>query len=330
MLAVFHGQDKKNQIVLVAVKDGSVRVLKAFDQQAPQRACFSPDGRFVAYDFPQGTPQGEHDIFLLAVDGGRETPLVQHPANDVVFDWTPDGKRILFGSDRSGTMSAWLIRVADGKPQGTPEMVKPDLGQNVTPMGFTQDGSYYYRARTGMTRCVRRRARPATGRQLVDAERRHAALRGLQHESRLVVRRTAAPSSFHSAARGMGSQGDLRPRHRERRGARAPVEARADGLGLRWSPTAGPCLRSHSIRRGGSSPFCASTSRPATSSAWTSERAGLGTAWSRDGKAIFYHQVERHHQGDLDRGAGPRHRPGEGALQPWRALPLPRRSGPVP
>jgi Tol biopolymer transport system component len=151
LLAVFYGKDKKTQIVLVAVRDGSVRVLKTFDQQAPERGRFSPDGRFVAYAFPQGPSADEHDIFLLAVDGSRETPLVQHPANDVVFDWTPDGKGILFGSDRGGTMSAWWIRSVDGKPSGVPELIKPDLGQDVDPMGFTRDGSYYYSVRTGMS-----------------------------------------------------------------------------------------------------------------------------------------------------------------------------------
>jgi Tol biopolymer transport system component len=58
--------------------------------------------------------------------------------------WTPDGKRILFGSNRSGTMGAWLLQVADGKAQGSPELIKPDLGPNFTPMGFARNGSYYY------------------------------------------------------------------------------------------------------------------------------------------------------------------------------------------
>ena len=151
ILAIFYRKGKGAQIALVSVTDGSARVLKSFDREAPERARFSPDGRFIAYDFPQRSRSNECDIFLLAVDGGPEIPLIQNPANDLIFDWTPDGKRILFGSDRSGTMGAWWIRIADGKADGPPELVKPDLGQDVRPMGFTRDGSYYYGVRTGMS-----------------------------------------------------------------------------------------------------------------------------------------------------------------------------------
>jgi Tol biopolymer transport system component len=151
ILAIFYRKDKGSQLALVSVADGSARVLKSFDQEAPKRARFSPDGRYIAYDLPQQPGSNEYDIFILTVDGGQETPAVQHTANDVVFDWTPDGKRLLFGSNRSGTMGAWWIQVADGKPDGTPELVKPDLGQDVWPMGFTRDGSYFYNVRTGMS-----------------------------------------------------------------------------------------------------------------------------------------------------------------------------------
>jgi len=168
ILAVLQGRDQRSQIAQIAVKDGSVRVLKAFDQQTPQRPRFSPDGRFVAYDVPQGPGVEGYDIFLLAVDGGREGPLVQHPGNDVMFDWTPDGKRVLFGSNRSGATGAWWIEIADGQPRGTPELVKPDLGRDVRPLGFTHDGSYYYWVRTGMRDVYVAELDLATGRRLAE------------------------------------------------------------------------------------------------------------------------------------------------------------------
>src|ERR1035437_1936711 len=155
ILTVLDLKDGTTQMVLVPVGDGSVRVLKSFAERAPQvsfaerapqRPRFSPDGRYVAYAYPRRPESTEKDIFVLALDGGRETPLVQHPANDSFLDWTPDGKGILFSSDRTGTVGMWWTQVAEGKSQGTPELLKPGL--SFTPMGFTRNGSYYYSVRT--------------------------------------------------------------------------------------------------------------------------------------------------------------------------------------
>jgi Tol biopolymer transport system component len=84
------------------------------------------------YDFPPKEDSPDRDIFVLATNGSRETPLVEHPGNDFVLGWAPDGKRILFASDRTGVLSAWVIAVADGRPQGAPELVKSDIGRIVS------------------------------------------------------------------------------------------------------------------------------------------------------------------------------------------------------
>jgi Tol biopolymer transport system component len=151
ILTVLSRKDGTSQIALVSAQDASVRILKNFDQRTPGRPRFSPDGRYIAYALQQTPESVVCDIFVLALDGGREIPLIQHPANDVDPDWTPDGKRILFLSSRTGTMGAWWIRVAEGHPQGTPELVKPDLGLDLAPMGFVRNGSYYYGVHTEMS-----------------------------------------------------------------------------------------------------------------------------------------------------------------------------------
>ena len=143
ILAFFRNRENNgNQIVLVSVADGSVRVLKTLDWRSPMGMSFSPDGRYIAYDFPPQEDSPKRDIFLLAADGSRETPLIEHPANDLFPFWAPDGKSILFSSDRTGSPGAWLIQVADGRPLGSPEFVNADLGE--FPLGFTQNGSFYY------------------------------------------------------------------------------------------------------------------------------------------------------------------------------------------
>ena len=149
ILALFTRKDRTQQIVMVSVADGSVRVLKTLDWRQPQKMSLSPDGRYVAYDFRPKEDSEDRDIFLLATDGSRETPLIEHVSNDLFPVWAPDGKGIVFASDRTGSMGAWVIQVGEGKPQGSPEMLMADVGR-IFPMGFTRKGSYYYGVVTGM------------------------------------------------------------------------------------------------------------------------------------------------------------------------------------
>lgn len=72
ILAGFQKKDETWGITLVAVSDGSVRPLKPVDRYAAQRARFSPDGRYIAYD-------ARGDIFLLETGTGRELPWFSTP-----------------------------------------------------------------------------------------------------------------------------------------------------------------------------------------------------------------------------------------------------------
>ena len=148
VLAILRVGGGTYQIVLVSVANGSVRVLRSFDWY-PQwgKMSFSPDGRYVAYDFPYEKGARQRDIFLLPIDGGPQIPLVVHPASDFFLGWTPDRRQILFLSDRSGTWDAWTLEIADGQPHGRPKLVKADIGAIGRSLGFTRDGSYYYRRR---------------------------------------------------------------------------------------------------------------------------------------------------------------------------------------
>ncbi len=143
LLIILSRPDDTHQMAILPIAGGPPRVLKTFDWRAPDKVRFSPDGRYVAYDVPQQEGAPERDIFALAVDGSREAPLVPHPTNDFVLGWTPDGQRLLFGSDRSGTTGAWFVSLLDGRPLATPELFRPDLGSG-WPIRVTPSGSYYY------------------------------------------------------------------------------------------------------------------------------------------------------------------------------------------
>ena len=145
ILACFRIKDGPEQIVLVSVADGSVRVLKTFDLKWswPQNMCFSPDGHYIVFSYQRKEDSPDHDICVMSADGSSDIPVVEHPANDFVLGWAPDGKNILFGSDRTGNYDLWRIQIADGKPQGNPKLVKSGVGP-VVPLGFTRKGSFYY------------------------------------------------------------------------------------------------------------------------------------------------------------------------------------------
>ena len=117
------------------------------------------------YSLNQQPPHIQHDIYLLSTDGSQDIPLVEHPANDVFPIWAPDGKSILFTSNRSGTLDVWVIPMADAKPQGPPVLVKKDIGRFL-PLGFTQKGSFYYGLRTGTEDAYVASLDPATGKVL--------------------------------------------------------------------------------------------------------------------------------------------------------------------
>ncbi len=142
-LLAFLSGGESTELVLISVSDGSVRVLKSLGWRHPANADFSPDGRFIVYDREVDRDSRDRDVYVITADGARETPLVEDPSVDYVLGWAPDGKHILFASDRTGTLGAWLVPVADGEAAGPPRLTKPDIW-GLYPIGFAPDGSYYY------------------------------------------------------------------------------------------------------------------------------------------------------------------------------------------
>ena len=148
ILALIFGRNILNQIVLFSAADGEVRILKTPFWIYPKMMGFSPDGRWIVYSLNQDPPHLQHDIYLLAADGSQDIPLVEHPANDIFPLFAPDGRHVLFLSNRSGTLDAWLLPVDGDKPAGPPFLLKKDMGRFL-PLGFTQKGSFYYAVRAG-------------------------------------------------------------------------------------------------------------------------------------------------------------------------------------
>ncbi len=151
------------QPCLISAEEGSVTVLKTLSAgDAPWGFAFSPDGKYIAYDILRKDASRSRDIFLLSADGSTETVLIEHPAADSVFGWAPDGKGLLFMSDRTGAQDLWYIGIADGKAQGSPQTIKSGVGL-AEPLGITLQGQLFYGLQGGATDVYEVGIDPQTG-----------------------------------------------------------------------------------------------------------------------------------------------------------------------
>jgi len=81
---------------------------------------FSPDGNWIAFT---GQYDGNIDVFVVPAEGGEPKRLTWHPGQDVAVGWTPDGKKVLFDTDRDAY--ADFDRLYTVPVDGGPEEVLP-------------------------------------------------------------------------------------------------------------------------------------------------------------------------------------------------------------
>ncbi|MBZ5636984.1 MAG: hypothetical protein LAO55_27995 [Acidobacteriia bacterium] len=157
VVVIITKKDHTDQIARVAISDGSVRVLKSMDWRFAtvwSHPDYSPDGQYIVYSAravnPSKTPPAPTDpkdehIYVMAADGSSETEIVKTAGINTSPVWTPDGKHILFTSDRSGRMDLWSVAMQNGKAIGSPSLVSTEIGK-AFPMRV-HGGSYYYTQR---------------------------------------------------------------------------------------------------------------------------------------------------------------------------------------
>src|SRR5208282_3830099 len=96
---------------------------------------FSPDGSQIAFT---GDYDGTRGVYVVAAAGGVPRRLTFHPADHSAIGWTPDGKQILFNSERasfaSGVVQLFTVPVTGGFATPVP-LVRASEGS------YSQDGS---------------------------------------------------------------------------------------------------------------------------------------------------------------------------------------------
>src|ERR1700722_5503891 len=91
----------------------------------------SPDGKTIVFDLMG-------DLYTLPMSGGQATQLTRGIAFDTHPRYSPDGKKILFTSDRSGSENVWWI---DLVTKDTLQVTK-EKDQNFPSAAWTPDGDY--------------------------------------------------------------------------------------------------------------------------------------------------------------------------------------------
>lgn len=99
----------------------------------------SPDGRTIVFDLLG-------DLYTLPMAGGRATRLTHGPAYDAQPRYSPDGREIVFVSDRAGSEDVWIM-AADGSG---PRPVTRDRYSRFISPGFTPDGESILVSRSGL------------------------------------------------------------------------------------------------------------------------------------------------------------------------------------
>ncbi len=93
---------------------------------------YSPDGTRLAYT--RGPGFISHDLFVMDVRTGVRRQLTRELRSIGGVAWTPDGRSLVFSSNRHGLFSLWRIDAAGGEPQpltvGGADAVSPSISRS--------------------------------------------------------------------------------------------------------------------------------------------------------------------------------------------------------
>jgi hypothetical protein len=109
---------------LPIIGTGAPKQLIDYPAGTDAEPAWSPDGTKIAFRrrVPNGTLNGNDDIYVVKADGSGAHAVASTPAHDFKPIWSPDGKNLLIASNRKSaaggpgtTFDLWLTRVKDGK-----------------------------------------------------------------------------------------------------------------------------------------------------------------------------------------------------------------------
>jgi Tol biopolymer transport system component len=116
---------------------GPARPVVAATGVAPSHPTFSPDGRFLAYQRRAGR---ERDIYVVAVAGGPERPLVASSAAELAPAWSPTGRELAFIRQSGDRYELCRLPLVDAEPAGEPTRIV-ELPTSPLTLAWSPDGT---------------------------------------------------------------------------------------------------------------------------------------------------------------------------------------------
>ena len=124
---------------------------------ADRMPAFSPDGTLIAFFQKSKGPHG--DYWLVPAEGGQARRLTFDDSFGGAPAWTPDGRFLVFPSQRAGSLTLWKVPVAGGDPVpvlvGTGEDTDPEISRDGRRLLYTNTRNQFMLTVTD----------PVTGRQ---------------------------------------------------------------------------------------------------------------------------------------------------------------------
>ncbi len=141
-VAVEEGEGS-NRLVLVDLRTGDVRPLGARAEELWSYPRWSPDGRFLAAS--RWRPGAYFDLVILSLEGEVLWEVTRDRGIDNGAAWTPDGRWLLWSSDRSGIPNLYAVSVdpETGEP-GPMKQVTNLLGGGAYPSVGPEGEWIYY------------------------------------------------------------------------------------------------------------------------------------------------------------------------------------------
>ena len=124
-------EKKRAKLDVNAVPENARRVEFTTDEGTWISVDVSPDGKVLTFDLLG-------DLYQLPIAGGKAKRITSGPAYDYAPRYSPDGKTLVFCSDRGGNMNLWLAD-ADG---GSPHPLTQEKDAVYSAPAWTQDGAY--------------------------------------------------------------------------------------------------------------------------------------------------------------------------------------------